>query len=67
MLARSKQQFIDYFNEIDDPRQDEKVLYPLHEVLFLVLVGVLGCGRRLGGNNCFWRSEAKHTKIIFFL
>lgn len=43
MLARSKQQFIDYFNEIDDPRQDEKVLYPLHEVLFLVLVGVLGC------------------------
>lgn len=43
MLARSKQQFIDYFTEIDDPRQDEKVLYPLHEVLFLVLVGVLGC------------------------
>jgi hypothetical protein len=38
MLARSKQQFIDYFNEIDDPRQDEKVLYPLHEVLFLVLL-----------------------------
>ncbi len=24
--------------KIDDPRQDEKVLYPLHEVLFLVLV-----------------------------
>lgn len=43
MLARSKQQFIDYFNEIDDPRQDEKLLYPLHEILFLILVGVLGC------------------------
>jgi predicted transposase YbfD/YdcC len=43
MLARSKQEFIDYFNEIDDPRQDSKLLYPLHEVLFLVLVGVLGC------------------------
>jgi DDE_Tnp_1-associated len=42
MLARSKQQFIDYFNEIEDPRQDEKVLYPLHEVLFLILAGVLG-------------------------
>lgn len=43
MLARSNQQFIDYFKEINDPRQDEKVLYPLHEVLFLVLTGVLGC------------------------
>lgn len=42
MLARSKQKFIDYFNEIDDPRQDEKVLYPLHEILFLILAGVLG-------------------------
>jgi hypothetical protein len=43
MLARSKQQFIDYFKEIEDPRQDEKVLYPLHEVIFLVIIGVLGC------------------------
>jgi len=43
MLARNKQQFIDYFKEIDNPRQGEKVLYPLHEALFLVLVGVLGC------------------------
>ena len=38
MLARSKQQFIDYFNEIDDPQQDEKVLSSPHETLVLVLV-----------------------------
>lgn len=43
MLARSRQEFIEYFKGIDDPRQDEKILYPLHEVLFLVLAGVLGC------------------------
>jgi len=43
MLARNKQQFIDFFKEIEDPRQDEKVLYPLHEIIFLVLVGILGC------------------------
>lgn len=43
MLARNQQQFIEFFKEIDDPRQDEKVLFPLHEIIFLVLVGILGC------------------------
>ncbi len=43
MLARNPKEFIEFFKEIDDPRQDEKVLYPLEEVLFLILVGVLGC------------------------
>lgn len=43
MLARNQKEFVEFFKEIQDPRQDEKVLYPLHEVLFLVLVGVLGC------------------------
>jgi predicted transposase YbfD/YdcC len=43
MLARNQEQFIEYFKELEDPRQDEKVLYPLQEVLFLVLAGVLGC------------------------
>lgn len=43
MLAKSKQEFISFFQEIDDYRQDEKVLYPLDEILFLVFTGVLGC------------------------
>ncbi|MCP4763509.1 MAG: ISAs1 family transposase [archaeon] len=43
MIARSYTRFIELFKEIEDPRQDEKVTYPLHEVLFVVMVGVLGC------------------------
>ena len=43
MLARSYGQFIELFKDIEDPRQDEKVLYPLQEVIFMVIVGVLGC------------------------
>lgn len=42
MLARNQEQFIEYFEELEDPRQDEEVLYPLQEFLFLVLAGVLG-------------------------
>lgn len=41
MLAKSVGEFIDFFREIDDLRQDEKILYPLHEILFLVFTGVL--------------------------
>jgi predicted transposase YbfD/YdcC len=36
--------FLESFEELDDPRQRGKVLYPLDEVLLLVLLGVLaGC------------------------
>jgi predicted transposase YbfD/YdcC len=43
MLARSKDEFISLFKELEDPRQDEKVLYPLDEILFLLVSGVLAC------------------------
>lgn len=43
MLAKSKKEFISFFQKIDDYRQDEKVLYPLDEILLLVFAGVLGC------------------------
>ena len=33
--------FLDYFSELDDPRQSGKVLYPLDEVMLLVLCGEL--------------------------
>ncbi len=43
MLASSKSKFIEYFSELEDPRQDGKVLYPLEEILFLIFVSVLSC------------------------
>jgi predicted transposase YbfD/YdcC len=37
-------EFLEHFEELEDPRQHAKVLYPLDEVLLLVLLGVLaGC------------------------
>ena len=36
--------FLESFEKLDDPRQRGKVLYPLDEVMVLVLLGVLaGC------------------------
>ena len=36
--------FLEYFEDLEDPRQRAKVLYPLDEVLLLCLLGVLaGC------------------------
>lgn len=37
-------EFLEHFNDLDDPRQRAKVLYPLDEILLLCLLGVLaGC------------------------
>jgi hypothetical protein len=33
--------FLEYFNELPDPRQAGKVIYPLNEVLLLSLLAVL--------------------------
>ena len=41
MEAKSKAEFIAYFMEIDDPREDDRLLYPLHEILFLVFVAII--------------------------
>jgi predicted transposase YbfD/YdcC len=56
MLARSKSQFIEYFSELDDPRQDGKILYPLEEILFLIFVAVLSCAES-------WKLIVKFGKI----
>lgn len=40
--------FLESFEPLDDPRQRGKVLYPLDEVLLLVLLGVIaGCESRV--------------------
>ena len=43
MLARNQKEFIELFNTIEDPREDGKILYPIAEILFLVIAGVLSC------------------------
>jgi predicted transposase YbfD/YdcC len=43
MLAPSNKEFINCFKELDDTREPGKIIYPLHEVLFLVMVSVLSC------------------------
>ena len=39
--SNTKPVFLEYFGEIDDPRQAAKVLYPFEEILLLVLCAVI--------------------------
>lgn len=41
VVAKSRRAFIEVFSELEDYRADEKVLYPLNEILFLAIVAVL--------------------------
>ena len=34
--------FLEHFSDLDDPRQEGKVLYPLDGILLLTLIAVLG-------------------------
>jgi len=43
ILATEHIEFIKYFEDMDDPRQEGKLKYPLDEILLLTLCGVL-CG-----------------------
>ncbi len=43
ILATSEKEFIELFNTIEDPREDGRILYPLPEILFLAVAGVLCC------------------------
>ena len=43
MLASNSKEFINLFNTIEDPREDERTLYPISEILFLCICGVLCC------------------------
>jgi len=50
-VSNSTPVFLDYFTEVDDPRQTAKVLYPFDEILLLVLCAVIS-----GADN--WTSIA---------
>jgi len=41
VVAKSSRAFIEVFSELEDYRADEKVLFPLNEILFLAIVSVL--------------------------
>jgi predicted transposase YbfD/YdcC len=43
ILATNKKDFINCFMELEDTRQEGKVCYPLDEILFLTISGVLSC------------------------
>src|SRR6202045_2962709 len=45
--------FLRYFNDLPDPRQRGKVMYPLDEVLLLCLLPVVGGGETFGGIGRF--------------
>jgi predicted transposase YbfD/YdcC len=56
MLAKSEKEFIELFNTIEDPREDEKILYPLSEILFLAISGVLSCAES-------WREIIRYGRM----
>ena len=41
MLANNQAEFIDLFRELDEFRDDSKLLYPLNEILLLIIAAVL--------------------------
>ena len=43
MLSNNQSEFLIHFNELEDPRIDRKKLYPLSEILLVVLCGSI-CG-----------------------
>lgn len=56
MLARSEKEFVELFNTIEDPRDDERILHPLSEILFLAIAGVLSCAES-------WREMVRYGKM----
>ncbi len=44
MEQRSRVALIEHFSALEDPRQQAKVLYPLHEIVLLLLCATLGGG-----------------------
>lgn len=43
MKAREKFGFLDYFDDLEDPRVDRTKVYPLNEILFIVICAII-CG-----------------------
>ena len=56
MLAKSEKEFIELFNTVEDPCEDERLLHPLSEILFLAVVGVLSCAES-------WREIVRYGKM----
>ena len=53
---------LDHFSALDDPRQSWKVLYPLPEVLLVILCGTLAGADDFVEINCESRSKIGQQK-----
>lgn len=56
MLAKSEKEFIKLFNTVEDPRDDDKTLHSLSEILFLAISGVLSCAES-------WREMVRYGRM----
>ena len=50
--------FLTHFQAVEDPRQQGKVLYPLEEILLLVLCGVISGAKGWTSIGTLWSKEA---------
>ncbi len=59
--------FEGYFGELKDPRIDRKKLYPLIEILFVALCGMI-CGAESWRDFCVvWTSKTRIFKGLFHI
>ncbi|HET7115098.1 MAG TPA: ISAs1 family transposase [Hanamia sp.] len=65
MLAKSEKAFIELFNTIEDSRDDNRLLYPLAEIIFLVVVGVLCCAESWDEIVGFGKDNIKFLRKYF--
>lgn len=60
----SRLSLLDHFSALDDPRQRGKVVYPLPEIMLLVLRDA-GRGGGFCGNPPVGATEAGHSRAAF--
>ena len=53
------QGFVNHFSALEDPRQSWKVVYPLPEIMLLVLCGTLAAAEDFAGAGRSWISCAR--------
>lgn len=65
MFNKNKEAFIACFQEIDDPRADEKLVYPLDEIIFLVISSVLSSAESWGEIIKYGKNKLSLLKKYF--
>ncbi|MEI8129519.1 MAG: transposase family protein [bacterium] len=60
------QTFLDYFSNLDDPRVERNKLFPLDEILLVVLCGTI-CGAEGWEDKCSAKKNLIYLKPICIL